>query len=96
MTATETCFDTPRQATWTDAPAMQRRVEVLIGRLITDEAFRQFVLCDPLTTLQLADEWGLELSDDQIHALIATDPHLWDVIASELDLRLQQALTPLN
>ena len=70
---------------------MHRSIEILIGRLITDGDFRHFYLADPRTTLQLADEWGLRLSDGEIRALIATDPMLWDRVAEELDAGLQRA-----
>jgi hypothetical protein len=70
---------------------MHRSIEILIGRLITDGDFRHFFLSDPLTTLLLADEWGLRLSDSEIVALAATDPSLWDRVAAELDGRLQRA-----
>jgi hypothetical protein len=70
---------------------MHRSIEILVGRLITDGDFRHFLLGDPQTTLVLADEWGLQLTDREVCAIVATDPSIWDRVASELDQRLQKA-----
>jgi hypothetical protein len=67
---------------------MHRSIEILIGRLITDDAFRRFLLGDLTTTLLLAGEWGLQLSDNEVRGLAATDPRVWDRIAGEIDARL--------
>jgi hypothetical protein len=76
------------------APAgarMQRSVEVLIGRLITDEEFRRAFQRDPRGTLNTAAEWGLELTGCELQALMAADHTLWDRFAEEIDARLQKA-----
>lgn len=70
---------------------MQRSIEILIGRLATDEEFRGAFRRDPRGTLQLACDWGLCLTDYEVRALLATDRTLWDRIADELDGRLQKA-----
>ena len=67
-----------------------RTIEMLIGRLITDEAFRAEFLLDPEATLQALRERGLELSLTEIAALVATDPDLWTRAADALDQRLQK------
>lgn len=69
----------------------QRIVEMLIGRLITDEQFRTAFLADPLGTLTGVSERGLELTPIEIAALVATDPALWKRAAERLDPRLQKA-----
>jgi hypothetical protein len=70
---------------------MQRSVEVLIGRLITDEEFRRAFQRDPRGTLNMAAEWGLELTGCELQALMSADHALWDRFAEEVDARLQKA-----
>ena len=70
---------------------MQRHIELLIGRLVTDEDFRRAFQTDPLKTLSDAEQWGLALTTIEVSALLATDQTLWDRIATELDSRLQKA-----
>ena len=70
---------------------MQRNIEVLIGRLITDEDFRRAFISDPHAALAAVDEWGLCLSHHEIAALVATDKALWDKVADVIDPRLQKA-----
>ena len=54
----------------------QRIIEILIGRLITDEEFRSEFLRDPERTLFSLSERGLELSRTEVAALVNTDPTL--------------------
>ncbi len=68
----------------------QRNVEVVIGRLVTDEAFRAMFLRDPAMTLAQFIERGYELTSLEIAALEATDPGLWTRTAEQLDPRLQK------
>ena len=70
---------------------MQRHIELLIGRLVTDEDFRRAFQEDPHKTLSDAERWGLALTTVEVSALLATDQTLWDRIAIELDSRLQKA-----
>ena len=70
---------------------MQRSIEILIGKLVTDEEFRSAFRRDPVATLELAGEWGLPLSPYEVRALLSTDQSLWDRVADELDNRLQKA-----
>jgi hypothetical protein len=70
---------------------VHRNIEILIGRLITDEEFRRAFRHDPRSTLANAAAWGLELTASEANALLDTDPHLWDRVASEVDARLQKA-----
>ena len=69
----------------------QRIVEMLIGRLITDEQFRAEFLDDPRKTLNDLREQGLELSRTEMAALMNTDPALWARTADAIDPRLQKA-----
>jgi hypothetical protein len=70
---------------------VQRSIEVLIGRLITDEDFRRFFVADPDGALVAAGDWGLSFSQSEITALVATDSSLWDRVADLIDPRLQKA-----
>lgn len=70
---------------------MQRSIEILIGKLATDEEFRRAFLQNPRGTLDEASEWGLALTEFEVRALLATNQSLWDRIADELDGRLQKA-----
>lgn len=68
----------------------QRIVEILIGRLITDEQFRDDFLRAPERVLQLLGERGFELSRTEVSALIDTDPAVWARTADAIDPRLQK------
>jgi hypothetical protein len=69
----------------------QRTVELLIGRLITDEQFRSDFLDDPEATLLALCERGVDLSRTEIAALVATNRVLWQQAAELIDPRLQKA-----
>ena len=69
---------------------MQRSIEILIGRLVTDEEFRLAFQQDPHGILARAESWGLPLTAVEVRALLATSQTLWDRIADELDARLQK------
>jgi hypothetical protein len=74
----------------------QRIVEMLIGRLITDEQFRATFLASPERTLLKLCESGLELSRTEIAALVKTEPLMWTQAAELLDARLQKASLERN
>lgn len=68
----------------------QRSVQLVIGRLVTDEDLRQRFRQDPARTLEdLADE-GWELTRGEIDALLETDGQLWSRVAAKLPSRLQR------
>jgi hypothetical protein len=69
----------------------QRIIEMLIGRLITDEEFRVRFTCDPEQTISELCNWGLELNRTEIAALVNTDPAVWTKTADSIDPRLQKA-----
>ena len=69
----------------------QRIVEMLIGRLITDEDFRAEFLRQPEATLQGLCGRGFDLSRTEIAALLGTDASLWARTAEQIDPRLQKA-----
>ena len=69
----------------------QRCIEMVIGRLVTDEEFRDTFLSDPHQALGELLERGTHLTHAEIAALIATEPTLWERIAEQVDQRLQKA-----
>jgi ribosomally synthesized peptide len=69
----------------------QRSIEIVIGRLSTDEEFRQKFLSDPHQALVELLEAGTHLTPIEMGALMATDSDLWDRVAAEIDPRLQKA-----
>jgi hypothetical protein len=69
----------------------QRIVETVIGRLITDEAFRARFMADPERTLLALRDTGLDLSRTEIAALVRTKPSIWQRAADAIDPRLQKA-----
>ena len=68
----------------------QRSIELVIGRLITDEAFRARFQAAPDATLATLSAQGLELTRGEIAALLSTDPAVWTRAAEALDPRLQK------
>lgn len=69
----------------------QRWIEIVLGRLLTDEEFRQTYLSDPHRALSELLERGTHLSQLEIAALIGTDSTMWDRVAEQIDPRLQKA-----
>jgi len=69
----------------------QRCIEMVIGRLVTDEEFRDTFLSDPHRALGELLERGTHLTHAEIAALIATESALWGRVAEQIDLRLQKA-----
>ena len=69
----------------------QRIVEMVIGRLITDEEFRERFSNHPEATLLALCDFGFELSRTEIAALVNTNRLIWQTAADALDPRLQKA-----
>jgi hypothetical protein len=69
----------------------QRSIEILIGRLITDEAFRSAFRRNAPATLASFIETGHELTALEIDALAFTPADVWEEIAGHVDPRLQKA-----
>jgi hypothetical protein len=71
----------------------QRSVEMVVGRLATDESFRAAFQRDPVGTLErLAPE--IVLTRTEREALASTPAAAWDGIAASLDTRLQKIALP--
>ena len=69
----------------------QRSIEILVGRLITNELFRAAFLRNAIATLSGFMDAGYELTSVEIAALRATPLDLWEQVAERIDPRLQQA-----
>lgn len=69
----------------------QRSIEILIGRLVTDEAFRSAFRADAATTLTGFSESGHDLTALEVAAIRATPPNVWERAAAHIDPRLQKA-----
>ena len=70
---------------------MTQHIEMIIGRLFTDEEFRQRFQTNPHLALAELLERGTALTRAEIAALMATDSALWDHVAAHIDPRLQKA-----
>jgi len=68
----------------------QRNVERVIGRLVTDEAFRRQFTADPGAALVAIGAEGVELNDCERRALAAIDPQAIDRFTAAIDNRLQK------
>ena len=68
----------------------QRSIETIIGRLLTDEDFRETFLSSPERTLSELLQRGTPLSHAEIAALIDIDTRLWTRVAKQIDPRLQK------
>lgn len=69
----------------------QSNVERVIGRLVTDEAFRRRFSVDPSAVLREWRAGGLELTDCELRVLSAFDSRLAARCAKAIDPRLQKA-----
>jgi hypothetical protein len=68
----------------------QRSIELFIGRLVTDEEFREAFMRNPSTAVAQFVEAGLELTNVEVAALLATRADVWDRVADQIDARLQK------
>ncbi|HWO13853.1 MAG TPA: hypothetical protein VNN80_30330 [Polyangiaceae bacterium] len=68
----------------------QRNVELLIGRLLTDEVLRRRFGGCPRAVVADFCEQGWELSPGEVEALLAMDTKLWFIAAAGLPSRLQR------
>ena len=69
----------------------QRSVEILIGRLVTDEAFRSAYRADASGTIRQFLDCGHELTAVEIAAMACVHSDCWSQTAAQLDPRLQKA-----
>jgi hypothetical protein len=69
----------------------QRAVESIVGRLVTDEAFRQAFLRQPRRVLEDLIAQGVSLTETEIRALVGTRGALWTEMGEQIDPDLQKA-----
>ena len=69
----------------------QENVERVIGRLVTDEAFRHSFSDDPEAALQALVDRGMVLNPCELRALESLDPDLIDTFADAIDPRIQKS-----
>lgn len=69
----------------------QKHVEMIVGKLATDEDFRRQFRSDPARAVSELTARGLELTPSEMSSLLATDAGIFDSIAEALDPRLQKA-----
>jgi len=68
----------------------QKTVQLVIGRLLTDEELRARFVERPLETLTELKEQGFELTGDEIEAIVQSDPQVWPSMAKRIHPRLQR------
>jgi hypothetical protein len=69
----------------------QKNVEIIIGRLATDETLRARFIADPAGTLRSLSEAGLDLNPTEVDALLRTPNAFWGVMGRWVHPRLQKA-----
>jgi hypothetical protein len=68
----------------------QKTVQLVMGQLLTDEELRRrFVACSFDTLIELREQ-GYDLSEDEIDALVRSDPAVWPSMARRIHPRLQR------
>src|SRR5262249_54989683 len=91
------CFSATRAgavgpgANATGTPMSLKTVQLIVGRLVTDEEYRLKFLSDPIHTLTTLRNQGVELTSAEIDALIRTDRTLWSDAAARIDRDLQRS-----
>jgi hypothetical protein len=68
----------------------QKTIQLMIGRLLTEEDLRLRFVERPRATLADLREQGFELTDDEIDALARSDPSAWPSMAIRIHPRLQR------
>jgi len=68
----------------------QKTVQLVIGRLVTDEELRACFVERPRETLTELREQGFELTEDEIDALARSDAKMWPAMARRIHPRLQR------
>ena len=68
----------------------QKTVQLVIGRLLTDEELRSHFVDRPLETLTRLKEQGFDLTRDEINAIVESDPEIWALMATLIHPRLQR------
>jgi len=92
LAATESDEHTlPPRATATRTGMSLKTVQLIVGRLVTDEEYRLNFLSDPIRALTTLRDQGVELTSAELDALIRTDRTLWSDAAARIDPDLQRS-----
>ena len=67
----------------------QKTVQLIIGRLLTDEDLRARFVSQPAETLAALRDQGFDLTPNEIEALVRTDRKLWNSTAQRIHPCLQ-------
>src|SRR5579862_6530670 len=65
-------------------------VQLVIGKLVTDETFRQRFELHAHESLTKLCEQGIELSDAEVAGFLETDRRAWSALARQIDSRLRR------
>jgi hypothetical protein len=68
----------------------QKNVQLIVGRILTDEEFRSDFLERPIAILASLRDRGFELTNIEVDALARTDARLWQCGAEWIDPRIQR------
>jgi len=68
----------------------QKTVQLIIGRILTDEPFRDRFVADPGGTLSSLREMGYDVTRLELGALLNTSQELWQHGPEWIDARLQR------
>ena len=68
----------------------QKTVQLVIGRLLTDEELRACFVERPRETLTELRDQGFDLSEDEMDALARSDAKVWPSMARRIHPRLQR------
>jgi len=69
-------------------------VQLVIGKLMTDDAFRRRFDARAHESLATLCERGIDLTDAEVAALVETDARLWASVAQRIDPRLRSSRPP--
>ncbi len=67
-----------------------KTVQLIIGRILTDEELREQFMASPAETLTSLRELGFDLTSAEIAAISQTDRQLWESGPRWIDSRLQR------
>jgi hypothetical protein len=67
-----------------------RHVEILIGRLLTDEDLRRRFTREPRATLDELQQQGWELTPSEVDALLSPEASVWSEMARRIPSKLQR------
>jgi hypothetical protein len=69
----------------------QRSIEMVIGRLVTDEEFRRAFRANAHQAIAGLLDTGMHLTRGEIAALVTMDSEVWARVSDLVDPRLQKA-----